>query len=338
MPVFFPAHAHADEVGEPIHVVYGAPAECPPRADFVAQILLWAPGAREEDVNMAASRTRKFEVTLRRLGPGGQGPAEPYEGQLVVRTPDGRGATRSISSESCPRAARALALMVALSLGSPEQKAAVPERADPSDPSRDPAVRAAAEHPPPSAAPAAPLEADPSRRSSSRRESARVAIDVGASAALLMLADSRAVSSLGVHVELRAQDPSVRLAVHHSEDTLASGDVAGTFAWTWARLDGCPLRFGRSFEVRPCAVFDLGEVSGAGSGGTTSTRRGRPWIGVGALGRVAKRWGPLSTSVDVGALVLLHREVFAFDPAPVVYSIPAWVPFAGLAIAIGGSP
>ncbi len=339
-PAIVPATVHAQDVREPFRIVYEAPPVCPPRADFVAQIMLWTSRA-QDNTNPgvgAADPLRTFEVILRQADQG-KGRQEAYDGILVLRGMDGTATRRVISSESCARAARALALMIALSLGPPADGAAAGAHPtgglapSPTNQPESPKVDGGVD---PRPSPAQDDSGHARGTSASVSTPKRWSIGFGANGGLLMLIGSRPVPSFGAHVELHSAGPSARLSVHHGEDTIASSTVAGHFAWTWARLDGCPWRWGHVIDVRPCAVIDVGEISARGSGGATSTRRGRPWVGLGALGRVAKHWGPVSASLDVGAIASVNREAFAFAPAPVLYAIPAWIPFAGLAI--GWSP
>jgi hypothetical protein len=162
--------------------------------------------------------------------------------------------------------------------------------------------------------------------------------ELGLDADGLLLVPAKPVLALGGHVELgRSDGPSFRAAVRRSlSTTISTLSVGGRLDWTWGRFDGCPLRASWShINLRPCAFAEFGEIDAEGFGGAQSTRRGRPWVAVGALGRLDFHARAFVGSLDVGLGVPINRESFVFTPSPVVYEIPPLVPYLGLSLGAG---
>lgn len=323
----FPLQSAASEPEEFIAVDYTAAPGCESRDDFLRDITRRTVKARPEDSREAA---RRFEVIIV-VADG------VYAGRLVVHGLDGTRLFRSLSAETCAQATRALALMVALSIDPHARTRPAPSAPDVGDPSRS--VGAAAPLPP-QPEPRPPNEGASSSRATPEPVPPRGGhrpwmLSAGPDAEELLLAEPHPVLALGVHVELAHQrGVSLRASFRRTPTTTVSSEsVGGRFTWTWARVDGCPLRIGGQVEVRPCVMGELGEVDGVGFGGTTATQRGRPWATVGLLVRPAIHVGPLTLSADVGVGVTLNRESFVFVPSPTVYQMPAWIAFSGLALA-----
>ena len=125
--------------------------------------------------------------------------------------------------------------------------------------------------------------------------------------------------------------PSFRIAAHRTLGSTESlgGSGHGSFAWTYARAEVCPLRltFASPFALRPCAFFDLGLLSADGSGEVPAKSPVEPWAAAGGLVRLD--WTvPLSTrwavvlDAEGGLLLPIVREVFGFDDSTTHYQAP----------------
>jgi hypothetical protein len=317
----------ASEIEEPIAVDYSAAPGCESRDDFVRDVLRRTPKARLGTPEEAA---RRFEVSI--AAPTGDRDGA-YAARLVVHGLDGTRSSRSVSAETCAQATRALALMVALSID-PHARAAD----EPLPPDASPSPSPVSKEPPPRPAPPADDSARAPAVSPSADRSrlhAPWSLSVGADAEGLLLIESRPVFAVGGHVELaRPRGFSLRASLRRTLPvTVTSDAVGGRFVWTWARLDGCPVRFGDLLDVRPCVLAEIGEIDATGVGGRSVTQRGRPWATAGLMLRLTAHLGHLTASGDVAVAAPINRESFVFDPSPLVYRIPAWIGFSGLALA-----
>ena len=125
--------------------------------------------------------------------------------------------------------------------------------------------------------------------------------------------------------------PSFHLAAHRTLESTDSlgGSGRGSFAWTYARAEVCPLRltFASPFALRPCAFFDLGLLSADGSGEAPAKSPVEPWAAAGGLVRLD--WTlPLSTrwavvlDAEGGVLLPIVRKSFGFDNSTTRYEAP----------------
>jgi len=340
------ARAAGDE--EPIRLEYAAAPECESRDELAREIVNRAPRAR---LARDGEPARHFEVRIAHEGP-------TYRVDLVIRGGDGSAVSRRLSADSCPQATRALALMIALSVDPRASTAEASGLASASTSASDPGSESRSGSPsaqPPDAAasppddPASPasktplrlperIDAPPGGPARARR---RWSLALGPDAALLLLISSRPVLALGGHVEVaRAGGPSLRATLFRGlSQTISEGGLGGDFDWTWGRVDACPFAFGGAIlDFRPCAFAELGQLNAAGTGGSSTVQRGRPWVTVGLLTRLAAHLGIFRGSLDVGLASTMNRESFVFVPSPVVYQIPAWIPSAGISLGAAWTP
>lgn len=334
-------HAYAAEGNEPILLEYRAPAECELRDDFVAQIMKRTSRARLAHDGESA---RQFDVRIVRTG-------RTFRGELVVAGANGEPFAREVSTDTCPQATRALVLMLALSIDPRAQAGELTQLGQPTGAHPDAGSPSAKERPdaeadaltPPSPAPseAPQVSVDRARTEPapvSDTRAATTAFSFGLDAEVLLLIPSQPVPAYGAYLELDwSRGASVRASFRRSlPSDVTTDSVGGRLNWIWARIDACPLRWGfaQRFFLRPCAFGDLGEIDATGTGGINASGRARPWAMLGALSRVGGQIGPLTGSLDLGLGAPLNRESFVFVPAPTVYAIPTFVPFAG--ISVGG--
>lgn len=321
--------AAADDAEEPIRLDYVAAPGCDARADLVRKIARAAPRARLVD---EGETSRRLSVRIVRQG-------ATFRADLVVEGARGTASARTLSTETCEQATRALALAIALSIDPharvTAETAAASEGATEGDAGEDaaPADAGADAPPPPPPTRAAPATAPPATE-------ARWAMGVGADADALVLIDGSPSVALGAHVEWGlAHGARVRGAFRRTFAQDVSVDaLGGRFQWTWARLEGCPLRLGSKVEIVPCALGEIGEIDAEGTGGTSRSARARPWATLGVLGRVQARLGLLVASIDLAVAFPINRESFVFAPSPVVYGIPVLVPSLGISLGTEWSP
>jgi len=94
------------------------------------------------------------------------------------------------------------------------------------------------------------------------------------------------------------------------------------------RAVGCILQWPRDARVslRPCAIWELGRLSGSGEQTAAGSKAAATWHSVGALGRATVEIFPLvSVEAEAGVIFPLVRDRFVFGPEPVVtgYATPA---------------
>ena len=134
--------------------------------------------------------------------------------------------------------------------------------------------------------------------------------------------------------------PAFRVAFERAKSG-AARTAYGTahFTWTVARLSACPVRFADdpeepSVELRPCASFDAGTLTGVGTETVEAETDTAPWYAAGGVLRVS--WLPLSVLVveaEGGLSFPLRRDFFRFLPSTDVYRVPSSGVMLGLALA-----
>lgn len=319
-------HAHASEGDESILLEYQAPSECELRDDFVAQLMMRTSRARLAHDGESA---RRFVVHIVRAG-------RTFRGELVVAGANGEPFAREVSTDTCPQATRALALMLALSIDPRAHTGDLAQLGQPADAGSPSANERADTTADASPAPYEAPQASAERAPVLDTRTATAAFSFGLDAELLLLVPSQPVPAFGAYLELDwLQGSSVRASFRRSLPSEVTTDsVGGRLNWIWARIDACPLRWGlgQRFFLRPCAFGDLGGIDATGTGGINASRRARPWAMLGAFSRLGGQIGPVTGSVDLGLGIPLNQESFVFVPAPTVYAIPTLVPFAGLSV------
>jgi hypothetical protein len=132
--------------------------------------------------------------------------------------------------------------------------------------------------------------------------------------------------------------PEVRLAVAHATSgalDLAPGQAQ--LAWTFGRIDACPLRWpaSGSLALRPCARADAGALSASATGLAQEQPRVRPWAALGASALVEwTPFTPLFVNLEGSLSAPLVREQFVVVPSPVVYQAPVLVAAGALAVGV----
>jgi hypothetical protein len=310
------------------------PNGCIDEATFFSEVRGRLSHVRLAPATIDVDRTLKVEVDRTPAG---------ATGTLVIVDEHGGATQRSLSGDSCESVVSGLAWVAARAIDpeaslTPIAVAAVTAPAPVSPPPTPPLFPCAAlppreERP----APPAPVMQPPQRWR----------LTLGATGSVLGVAAPQPVLDVGVFAQMARESrsfvaPELGLSLHHT--TSADVDIpetSGTFAWTFARGEVCPLRFelGASADLRACGLFDAGFISASGGAGTgfDSASHLRPWVTVGELARIEWPIVKLLVLEAEGGLALpLVRETFAFNPSATVavYEAPVVVGLATLGLGV----
>jgi hypothetical protein len=331
---FSPAAARAQILGEPVHLSYAAPLGCPTEAEFHALVAartthLLRPGA--------TGAARSFTITID-AAPG------RARGALVIREASGREATREVPGEDCREVAEALALITAVAI---DADARDPAAASPPVPLTPPSAPAIARSEPPRPAFTAPTPgfSQPRRAAAPywRLSVGTHLVVTGAVApdplfGLQLLADVTLFSDW-------ALAPTFRLSFVRGRSALASTDDGyARFTWLAGRLEVCPSTWPRSAAspraagpvrvgISPCALLDLGALTGEGSNTLDAADETRPWVAPGLLGRLQlDLFRALLLEVEAGVTFPLLKYRYYFSPTTTVFTVPTAALFGGLGV------
>ena len=322
--------ARADE--SPISLDFQAPAGCPDRADFIAHVRARTERVRFVDGDAASISELHVKAD--------------YEGNRAIgrlRLGKSEGAERLVTGKSCPDVISALALIAAVAIdptaisgpvvpsqaGVAPAAPALPELASQQRSFDAPGPSASPERPEPPLPPSSPLAWFGG--AGAHGEIAR-----GFGPRSITLAGASIFGEIGLGLGAPWQ-PAVRLAGLLSQSPTVlpeqmAGSGAATFTLLAARLSLCPIEFSprSSFRVRPCADFELGQLTGQGravnNGSVTSLRSGsmtRVAVGQTLQGRfrlASRVW----LEMEVAAREPLLRQNFVFyNPDVAVASVSA---------------
>ncbi len=313
------------EGAEAVHLSYDAPSRCPSENDFLDMV------ARDGGGLAAAPELQPARSFLLRVS----GTA-PVTGTLVVRERNGTAAQREVVDVECDVVVRALAVLVALSLDSPD--------AAPSDPrtSEVPTASPPASGPPETAPEpelAGPLPPVPGMAASSpvidppaseidqgpvgRRPPRGWRIDVSAEGTLSTGAMPSLDPGLAAYVELldetpRFLSPSIRLG---AETGLSQGGPfpdSVIFRRFVGRLDACPFRgvlarpwSDDAFTLQPCVRLDIGRIEVEESESWATVDAARLWVAPAGLLRLRWTSPHLFVEAEGGISFPLVREHFS---------------------------
>jgi hypothetical protein len=308
---------------EAIRIEYHAPAGCPRPAKFQAEVFQRTASAR---IAAEGELARTFIIVIERAPAG-------VTGSLVIRETDGATVARKVTGAACSEVATVLALATALAIDPTASLEAV--AAEP-DPEPEPKPRASQARPttPPQASEAAEGNTDsgfaagegafpsavfPGKWHVALGPSLAVGFtpkpSVGAAIALERgtLIGSAPVSGIGVELAYLRGLPKV------------VNRATSSFDFFLARPRLCVLAFvlGRA-RLSPCAVFELGAVSGHGSELPLAESRTRFWASAQIVPRLTL---PITMDwfVDADAALAfpLTRYRFVFrKPDTLVYPVP----------------
>lgn len=252
------ARARADD-RTPIRLNYGAPRSCPNADAFLAQVAARTPLARLSRGDEAATA---LSVVVQDV-PGGNA------GRLALVSPDGTAAVREVSAADCTQVVAALALMTALAI--------------------DPNASTAVVTPAPPPQPAAAATAQPPAGG----DGTRWIFELGVLGEALGGVAPDPAWVVRPFVQLARESDSrwslaLRLSAARAHAETANSVGKGELTLLSARLEACPARFSaaRGFALSACLPVDIGQLEAEGSDLTPSERVARPWLSIGATGRV----------------------------------------------------
>ncbi|HEX2670335.1 MAG TPA: hypothetical protein VHM25_05655 [Polyangiaceae bacterium] len=315
----------------PFHLEYAAPANCADEETWLREL-----SRRSSRVVLArdGQAAPSLRVALTEVD-------SRVEADLTVVDLDGHATQRMLNASSCAEAVQGSAWVSALWL-------------DPSASEQPAAEEIGLEEPPqrtgesPSAVVARPTEStssNPPTRSAARAASP---LRVGASIQVGTFFTALPSTPLGFagFLELRAWRKSVVAPLLRLGYVSAGSGVESTergdahVGLETFRALGCVLEWPREawVSLRPCAVWELGQLSGSGEQTTAASKATATWHSVGALGRATFEIFPLvSVDAEAGLIFPLARDQFVFGPAPVVtgYATPALGGTVSLGFTIG---
>ena len=314
---------------EAIRIEYVAAASCPSADSFRARFFARTDRARAaRDEDDANARTVRVRVT---------GGARRFAGSLIVeegRTPRGE---RSVSARTCLEVVDALALIAALTVD-PEASTTANGGAPPAQRPLDPLDGLFFLHQDEANETATPLRlaprGPPPLPGAAWAAGATLGVRSGVGPAL--------VPTAGLFIDLewpgRSFRPSARATLMGALPSEATrGDRSATFQWLGGRFDLCPLRtaFGR-FVVTPCLAVETGTLlATAGANVPDGQRERRAWVATGGLATATFYVLPHAfVGAEAGALALLLRERFYFDPTVTVFEPPPVSVLAGLVVGV----
>jgi hypothetical protein len=319
-----------------VHIEYEAPGNCPSAHEFEAAVT-----GRTEQVELAtdADGATAVAVKIRVRATG-----STYAGHLFMVGREGTMSRRDVEDTLCAEVVDALALVTALAVdpnaslsaahaSPPVATNAAPAPAPPAP--TPPAVPAMPEAPRPLVpdahpAPARPAEDEP------RTPTVPLTwhLDAGLEGDVLGGIAADAMLGAGAFVELastgrRVFAPSARFALLGASNGAFEARTAA-FTLLDARVDGCPLRFGRTaFSLRPCAAVDVGDLLASGLAIASQFSKSEPWVALSLHARL--RWDAAPSraklapfvELDGGVQFPLTRPTFAYENPDVTVAHPA---------------
>jgi hypothetical protein len=335
---------------EPVRLGYEAPPECPAIDVFARGVFGRTPKARPAAGGEAA---REFSARLE-LRQGG------FTGRFTLRDPSGAESVRGpLRGKTCEEVVDAIAFSVAITIdpnaAAKPVPAPVPDASEPvPEPPSSAEPPAAPASPPPRPTTPAPPPSSPGAPkptatvpANQRRAAHPLWMDAGAHASLETGLRGEPAPGAAAFFGIGSPDertfaPYVRLwaAVDGQPDAPARPTGYAHFRWYLGRLDGCPVRFGRSrLNARACATVEGGLLfaSGVDVADARSTRTA--WVGLGAGLRLGWQFAALfALELEGDALAPLRRPPFQFGPraGPPTDSVraPAALPRASLGVAV----
>jgi hypothetical protein len=299
-----------------MRVQYAAPAACPTRAAFVAQILARTPIARLTRGDESAQSVA-VSIEKRRAR---------WIGTLSLQAPGGETARRRVTASSCAEVASALALVAALAVDPGASTAPLPPSKPPAPPPKPPPPLkppAPKPRPKPRSPPAPPPVAPAPRRV---EEPARWRFGAGVATGLVGSVAPGVAPELQVMAGVErathgAWAPALFLSVAAAGRTASTPPSSTAFTWLAARLEACPVswRALRDLGVRPCLGFDAGVLRGdtqKNAALAPNAAQNQLWLsGDGMLAIAWRAASFLELRGAGGVLVPLRPDTFQFTEA-----------------------
>jgi hypothetical protein len=331
------ARANAEGAAVPVRVDSHGGLGCPTES-FAGRLL-----ARDTHIRLAQPN-EPAPLVIVRIDRDGRS----VHGHIVIRDVDGTQSERNVRGDTCESVSGALVLVAAiaidptLSIGTASDSTT--DAGTPSGTNTEEAAAApsstTADHPDASWADASRATTTTERESShappvDRRLGWHAA--TGGGAGIESGAAPAAVLTWSAFFEVTKNTdhvlaPIVRLLFEHSNS--GDQDVTGgavRFVRNLGVIDACPLQASVGpLRLLPCLELEAGVVNASGHDVTPTRSEARPWLALGAVGRV--RYVPISPlflEVSGGLRVPLLRDHFYFEPNNTVFEAPALSGFAG---------
>jgi hypothetical protein len=278
---------------EAARVIWSSSAGCGDEATFSAEL-------RSRTSRLRAARPGEHATTLIvELMPDAGG----VRGQLTVRKANGDLLTREVPGRNCQEVTSAMALIAALMV----------------DPlSRPGSVLVGAKES--VAAPPRPRPAGPQwTLRLEQRLQARTAVAPGVASG----------EALGAMLTWQGQRfrPSLQLSAQAARGTASGAAGSADLRWRSAQATLCPWGAGPGarWDVRGCALVQLGHLQGTGYATANAAKASIAWsaVGVELEGRV-KLVGPLWAGVDANLIRPFTHERFFLQPSETLFRVPRW--------------
>jgi hypothetical protein len=285
----------------PVRAEFSSGLHCGTPDDFSAELQ-----KRSQHVRPALGGERAFEFQIDVRDNEGT-----LEGRLTLREPGGRVTVRVVPGATCSEVIPALAVIAAVLV----EPSAIGEQQ-------------------PMRAPTAPPSARPEPTGWA----------VGASVGLVAQGAVAPQTRLGFAIEASAAyeagdwlSPLFAVAYARTEEGTATTPGIGTARLNWwtVRASLCPVRWPEAalLALRPCGLFDLGALQGAGEQTYRPGNTRVTWLAPGASARLdsfplawldAAPFDWLVITAEAGIFRPLNRDRFVFDPDLEAYR-PPWV-------------
>lgn len=307
---------------------FSAPLGCPDRHAFVTAV---------------TSRTRAGEASAERAGFALKvevdGAAERASGRLSITLADGQESSRTIPTGSCSEVLASMAVISALVLEGHGLDA--PPPAPGATEAVSVAERPERERQPRTASPPhAPSETEPAEPASDTRLKLRALLQGSLETGVAPTLSPGIAAGADFTLE-RANwlAPSALLFgrfVAGGREPTRFGDAR--FRLLALALAACPARFQpvRATTLRPCLLFDAGQLRSDGRRTLDRATELMPWLGLGAVIRAeARLTNFLAFELQARAAALLHHDRFIFQPGIVAHDVPALTVGVGAGLLLG---
>lgn len=288
------AQAAPDAPPEPSRIIWSAAPDCGSKDSFLSELR-----SRTARLRPAAEGEHATTLIVEMMRDEGG-----VHGQLTVRKANGDLLTREVPGRNCQEVASAMALIAALMVD--PLAARSEDDSTPVVPSRRPARR-------PHAA-----ESDWTLRGDLRL--------TGRTAVAPEVAWGESIGAMLTWEKNRFR-PSVQLSFLRAQGSASRSFGSAELRWTAGQLVLCPwgAQPGTSWDVRACALFQLGRLRGSGYDTPNPTEGTIVWsaAGIQLEGRL-KLVGPLWAGVDAALLQPFTQERFYVEPSRTLFRVPAW--------------
>jgi hypothetical protein len=277
---------------EPFRMIWSSSVGCGDAASFLAELK-----SRTSRLRPARDGEPATTLVVRMYRE-----ATGARGQLTVSKPGSDLTVREVPGRNCQEVASAMALIAALMV--------------------DP-LAAISEH----RMASSPLPAPPPPPSSPRRRAWALGLEQRLTARTAVAPGWTWSQALSVMLIWQASPirPSLQLSAQRARASTSRSLGSADLTWSAAQLVVCPwgLRPGARWDVRACALFQVGRLEGVGYDTPNAAESAIFWSSAGAQleGRL-QLVGPLWLGLEAGLLRPFTRERFYVDPSQTLHQVP----------------